>query len=108
MSELTYTKKQAADRLTPAAKAASDAYCRDYMAYLDEAKTEREAVTAAIRLAEEADFRPWVPGGDYKPGDRVYYNNRGKALLLAVVGREPLCKGANIAAAHIAAPRLVL
>lgn len=41
-----------------------------------------------------------------KAGDKVYRNNRGKSILLAVIGEESLNTGMNICAAHIDSPRL--
>lgn len=38
----------------------------------------------------------------------MYRNNRGKSLLLAVIGQESLNQGAVIGAAHIDSPRLDL
>ena len=43
-----------------------------------------------------------------KPGDKIYYNNRGKAIALAVIGTESLAKGSNICAAHVDSPRMDL
>ena len=43
-----------------------------------------------------------------KAGDKVYTCNRGKGLMLAVIGKESLAEGAQIAAAHIDSPRLDL
>ena len=43
-----------------------------------------------------------------QPGDRVYRVNRGKALMLAVLGSRPMSEGVNIGAAHIDSPRLDL
>ena len=40
------------------------------------------------------------------PGDKVYYNNRGKSLMLAVIGKQSLADGVNICAAHMDSPRL--
>ncbi len=45
---------------------------------------------------------------ELKPGDKIYRVNRGKAVMLAVMGQENLDKGANIGAAHIDSPRLDL
>lgn len=45
---------------------------------------------------------------ELKAGDKVYANNRGKMLTLAVIGTEPMEKGVQITAAHIDAPRLDL
>ena len=73
---------------------------------MDAAKTEREAVTYTVAAAEKAGFRPLVPGMSLKAGDKVYRNNRGKSILLAVIGEESLNTGMNICAAHIDSPRL--
>ena len=43
-----------------------------------------------------------------EPGKKLYVNNRGKGIMLAVIGRRSLAEGANIGAAHTDAPRLDL
>lgn len=83
-------------------------YCRGYMAFLGEAKTEREAVVEGIKLAEAKGFVPYKAGMELKPGTKIYKSNRGKALLLAVIGKKPLSEGSIIAAAHVDSPRLDL
>ena len=89
-------------------KANMEAYCKRYMAFIDACKTEREATTWTIRVAEEHGFKEMKPGMDVKPGDKVYYNNRGKGIMLAVIGSESLGWGANICAAHVDSPRMDL
>lgn len=88
--------------------AQSEAYCEGYKAFLDNAKTEREAVIEAIKLAEKKGFEEFVFGKEYKAGDKVYFNNRGKTVAFAVIGKEAVEKGVNITAAHIDSPRLDL
>ncbi len=83
-------------------------YCEGYKAYLDNAKTEREAVKAAIDLAEAKGFAPFVIGKQYNAGDRVYFNNRGKTVAFAVIGKDTADCGVNITAAHVDSPRLDL
>ena len=83
-----------------------EAYCTRYKEFLSASRTERTTVANAIRLAESQGFRPYEAGTELKPGDRVYLNNRGRSMCLAVIGREPLSKGAAIVAAHIDSPRL--
>ena len=39
---------------------------------------------------------------------RVYFNNRGKAIVLCVIGKKPLSEGVRLSAAHIDSPRLDL
>ncbi len=81
-------------------------YCKRYAAFMDACKTEREATAWAVAIAQAHGFQPLVAGMDLKPGDKVYYNNKGKAIILAVIGSESLAKGANICAAHVDSPRL--
>lgn len=83
-------------------------YCEGYKVYLDKAKTEREAVAAAVALAEEKGFEPFVIGKEYNAGDKVYFNNRGKTVAFVVIGKQSSEKGINITAAHVDSPRLDL
>ena len=106
--KLLYKPEHGFDRLTAAEEAEMNAYCEDYKAFLDASKTERECVFTAIKLAEERGFVEYKRGMKLQPGDKVYCNNRGKAIMLAVIGTLPLSAGANIGAAHTDAPRLDL
>lgn len=103
---LLYQPKNGHDRLSKEDEAAMLAYCEDYKKFLDCSKTERECVVTAVTLAEQAGFRELKPGMSLKPGDKVYSVNRGKSILLAVIGKRSLAEGANIGAAHTDAPRL--
>ena len=106
--KLLYKPGHGYDRITPAEEQEMEAYCRDYMAFLDNGKTERDCVDYTIQLAEARGFVPYVPGMALEPGKKLYVNNRGKAIMLAVIGKRPLSEGANIGAAHTDAPRLDL
>ena len=86
----------------------ADEYCEGYKSFLNKAKTEREAVKAAIQMAKANGFSEFCRGKTYKAGDKVYINNRGKTLALAVIGTKPVEQGVNITAAHIDSPRLDL
>lgn len=106
--KLFYEQKNGYDLIDTQERIALEEYCEGYKAFLDDAKTEREAVTEAIRQAQEHGFVPFTAGMELKPGMKIYRSNRGKALLLAVVGKKSLAEGVNIAAAHVDAPRLDL
>ena len=93
-------------RISPEQREEMNAYCRRYMAFMDECKTEREATAWAVREAEKRGYKPFAPGMDVKPGDKIYYNNRDKAIALAVIGTDSLAKGVNICAAHVDSPRM--
>ena len=107
-AELFYEQKNGYDSLSLEGREAMDAYCEGYKRYLNESRTERESVRNAIELAKAEGFTEYVPGMALKTGDKVYYSNRGKALLLAVMGREPMSAGAVVTAAHVDSPRLDL
>ena len=106
--DLFYTRKNGYDLIDAKERAKSDAYCEEYKAFLDSSMTEREAVKTAIALAEKAGFKAFEPGRKLKAGDRVYYSNRGKAIMLAVIGKKDFGEGCVIAAAHVDSPRLDL
>ena len=106
--ELFYEKKNGYDSMDAAAREAMEAYCEGYKAYLNDSRTEREAVANAIRLAEREGFVEYRAGMELKAGDKVWFNNRGKALMLAVAGKKPMSEGVVVAAAHVDAPRLDL
>ena len=93
-------------QLTAQQREEMETYCKGYTAFIDACKTEREATAWAVREAEKRGYRPFVPGMDVKPGDKIYYNNRDKAIALAVIGSESLAKGINICAAHVDSPRM--
>lgn len=106
--ELFYKKKNGGLVLDEEAIKKCDKFCEGYKTFLDSGKTEREAVITSIELAKVNGFTEFVPGKALNPGDRIYYNNRGKAVIFAIIGTEPLETGVRIAAAHIDSPRLDL
>ena len=59
-------------RITAEQRAEMESYAKRYMAFMDAAKTEREATTWAINEAEKYGFVPIVPGMDATPGDKIY------------------------------------
>ncbi|MBQ7895238.1 MAG: aminopeptidase [Oscillospiraceae bacterium] len=103
---LFYEQKNGYDLIDTQERIAVEDYAKGYIQYLDNSRTEREAVNNAIALAEENGFVEYSYGMELKPGMKIYKNNRGKALMLAVVGKKPLSEGSVIAGAHVDAPRL--
>ncbi len=107
--ELFYQPKNGYDLVDAKECVAIEDYCRGYMDFLDNARTEREAVREAVALAEAAGFKALTDDAKgIAPGEKVYSVNRGKGLMLAVGGRRPMTDGCVIGAAHIDAPRLDL
>ena len=106
--ELFYKQKNGYDTMSTQQRLDMEDYCRGYMAFLNEARTEREAVKIAIEMAEDKGFVEYVDGMKLSPGDKVYCNNRSKALMLAVIGKKSLEEGCVIAGAHVDSPRIDL
>ena len=83
-----------------------------YKRFLDEGKTERECAEQTVRILEENGYLSLSSlsreHGKLSPGDRVYLDVMGKAVLIFVIGRQPLTEGMNIVGAHIDSPRLDL
>ena len=105
--ELTSKMKNGYDRIEEDVITEIEEYCEQYKAFIDLGRTERECVKTAIDLATAKGFKELKMGMKLKAGDKVYFNNRGKNINLAVIGKDGSL-GANIVAAHIDSPRLDL
>lgn len=106
--KLFLRKRNAALIMSDAELKKCDKFCEGYKKFLDAGKTEREAASFIEREAKAKGFAPFDPKKTYKPGDKIYYLNRGKSVILAVIGKRPISEGVNLLAAHIDSPRLDL
>ena len=89
-------------------KAEVQEYARGYMEYLDNAKTERDAVKTTVALAAAEGYREYRIGDKLEVGGKYYLNNRDKSVYLIKMGTGSLERGIKILAAHIDSPRLDL
>ena len=87
-------------------------FCEGYKNYLSVAKTERECIHEAIRLAEEKGYKnlnDLIKNNEtLKPGDKVYVNNKDKTLALYLIGKDSIENGMRIIGSHVDSPRLDL
>lgn len=97
----TYNKKDLAEL---------DKICKDYIAFLDEGKTERECVKTIIKMVEEKGYRNLsdiiLKKDRVKAGDKIYNVCMGKTVALFNIGEDSLSDGMNILGAHIDSPRM--
>ena len=77
----------------------------DYKAFLDRAKTERMAAKEIVRLAKEAGYMDFYAVDQLKRGDRIYFLNKDKSVVLFDLAGD-LEEGMAIVASHIDSPRL--
>jgi aspartyl aminopeptidase len=83
---------------------------KDYRAFLDAGKTERECTILAVEMAEKAGYRNLedviAAGESLKAGDKVYAVNMKKSIVMFQIGKKPLEQGMAILGAHIDSPRM--
>ena len=106
--KLFMNKKHSANFVDEAELQKAMDFAEDYKKFLNDNKTEREVAKFVVAEAEKKGFVPFDKFKKYAPGDKVYYLNRKKAVILAVIGKKSVGEGVRIAAAHIDSPRLDL
>ena len=83
---------------------------KEYRAFLDTGKTERECVIQAVKMAKKSGYRDLQEvleaGESLSAGDKVYAVNMKKSVALFQIGQVPMEKGMAILGAHIDSPRL--
>lgn len=104
--KLFYVPKHASEVVSQSETDKADEFCEEYKSFLNKAKTEREAVIYVLDKAKENGYVEFDRDEKYQAGDKVYYNNRGKSIILAVIGKKSLKEGIRLSAAHIDSPRL--
>ncbi len=83
-----------------------DKFIENYKSFLDNGKTERECVREIIKQCEENGFKNVESVNSVKAGDKLYYLQYGKSVVLFQIGSEDVEKGMNILGGHIDSPRL--
>ena len=76
--ELMMKPVNGTSRLSDEALDKAEDFSVGYKKFMDAAKIEIEAVKEAIALREKNGYHPFERGKKYQPGERFYYNNRGK------------------------------
>ena len=110
LKEMLFNKKECGvDFMTDDELKECDDFCEGYKDFLYTCKTEREVAAWVENLAQANGFQSFDEFGDaLEPGEKVYYMNRGKAIILCVKGKRSIKDGVRISAAHIDSPRLDL
>ncbi|MDE5965201.1 MAG: aminopeptidase, partial [Eubacterium sp.] len=105
--KLFYKKQNGIDFMSEEELRTCDEFCEGYKKFLFENKTEREFAKSALEAAEANGFKKFDKFGEpLKAGDKVYYFNRGKAIILCVKGIRPVIDGLRISAALILTPSI--
>ncbi|MBN2259582.1 MAG: aminopeptidase [Clostridiales bacterium] len=112
MTDLLYKRDSAWLKLSEEEKDQVFSLADAYKLFLDVGKTERESADEIKKQAEQNGYvsiESVLSGGQaFKPGLKVYAQNKGKSIILIVVGKENISSGMNIVGGHIDSPRLDL
>jgi len=81
---------------------------KNYMNFLNKAKTEREFIKEARKLADANGYKDIIEFDKLNPGDKVYFVNRDKSMYLAIIGENSIEEGLHIIGSHVDSPRLDL
>ena len=82
-------------------------YAEGYKRFLDNGKTEREVVSETVELLKAQGYKQYDLSENVNAGDKLYYNNRGKALFIIKAGSADIAKnGIRILVAHVDSPRI--
>ena len=84
--QLLYKPEYAADKSADVKEKAT-AFAEGYKAFLNAAKTEREAAAASEKLLREAGYEKFEPKKTYAPGQKIYFVQEHKAVVAATIGR---------------------
>ena len=83
-------------------------FAEDYKTYLSAARSAEASTREVIRLARAAGFSELTEGSQVRPGARLYVNGRDRALILAVVGSDPIVTGSRLVGTHHDSPHIDL
>jgi aspartyl aminopeptidase len=103
--KLKFQGKLVWDQLEEAEKEEALRFAEGYKAFLDRAKTEREAVQEILQAAEKAGFRD---GSHPEGGKKIFFLNKDKSIALAILGQAPMVEGLRMIVSHIDSPRVDL
>ena len=81
---------------------------KNYINFLNKAKTEREFIKEARKLADANGYKDIMEFNKLNPGDKVYFVNRDKSMYLAIIGENSIEEGLHIIGSHVDSPRLDL
>jgi aspartyl aminopeptidase len=110
-SALLYKPANAWEGLNPAAEKDLEKKAGAYIDFLNTCKTERETISFIETHAVKHGFKPIATvfqGKALKPGTKVYWINKNRAIGLAVLGKRPIETGIHAIVAHHDVPHLDL
>jgi aspartyl aminopeptidase len=85
-----------------------ESFATNYKRYMMVAKTAMTSTHEFMRLAKAAGFVEFTNASQVKAGARLMIVNRERAIILAVIGSEPIVTGSRVIGAHQDSPHIDL
>jgi aspartyl aminopeptidase len=101
-------KKPAWVLLSAAQRGQALEFAEDYKSYLNVARSALTSTREVIRRAKAAGFSELTSPAQVKPGARLIIPNRDRALILAVIGTDPIVDGTRVIGTHHDSPHIEL
>lgn len=89
-------------------KKAIEAFGKEYLDFLVKAKTNLGAAKEVIRVARSSGYKEFDPDKPLTPGDKVYFINNDRAVVLATIGEQPVTAGTRVIGSHLDSPNIIL
>ncbi len=102
------TKKSGWQLITPAQRAEVFDFAESFKSYLRVAKSALTSTREVIRMARAAGFAEFTDPSQVKAGARLIVNGRDRAVILVVVGSEPIVNGSRVVGTHHDSPHIDL
>jgi len=83
-------------------------FADQYKQYMSVARTAELSTREVMRLAKAAGFVEFTDPSQVKPGARLIVNNRDRAVILAVIGAQPMVEGSRLIGTHHDSPHIDL
>jgi len=101
-------KKAAWLLLSPAEQESAKKFAEDYKAYLNTARSALLSTREVTAAAKAAGFAEFTNPSQVKPGAKLILPNRGRAMILTVIGSAPIVDGSRVVGTHHDSPHIGL
>lgn len=102
------SKKSAWELLAGGQNSEVQRFAEDYKAYLTISRSALSSTREVMRLAKAAGFAEFTTPAQVKPGARLAVNGHERAVILVVVGSEPIISGSRVVGTHHDSPHIDL
>lgn len=102
------SRKSAWEQLKPGQKDEVFRFAEGYKSYLNVSRSALTSTREVLRLARPGGFAEFTAAEQVKPGARLIVNGHDRALILVVVGSDPIVAGSRVIGTHHDSPHIDL